>query len=91
MFEVATKEDIQAAVDKNFEAFQKLLPTLLPIHSGKYALMRDGQSVQVFDTAGDALIYAEDKFPDQLFSIQEINRRVVDLGWFSHAVHVGPV
>ena len=31
---------IQAEVDKNFEAFQKLLPELIEAHDGKFALMR---------------------------------------------------
>ncbi len=82
-----SKDDaLQTAVDQNFKAFQKLLPTLLETQPGKYALMREGQAVEFFDSARDAVIYAEKEFPDHLFSVQRVTRKIVDLGYFSYAV-----
>ena len=78
---------IQEAVDRNYEAFAKLLPELMKTQMGKYALLRDGAVVEFFDSANDALIYAEKEFPDNLFSIQHVVDVIADLGYFSHAVH----
>ena len=79
-------EDIQAEVDQNFEAFQRLLPELVKTDEGKYVLLRHGEVIRAFGSAGDALIYAEDTYPDGLFSIQLVTSEAVDLGYFSHAV-----
>ncbi len=68
-------QDIQAEVDRNFEAFGAMLPDLLKDHAGKYALLRDTKLIEKFDTAGDALIYAQAQFPDGLYSIQEVTGR----------------
>ena len=86
-----TREDRQRVVDENYEAFQDLLPELLPTHPGKFALLHDKQLVETFDTARDAMIYGEKAYPDGLFSIQQITDLVVDLGYFSHALHVDPL
>ena len=87
-------QDIQAEVDRNFEAFGAMLPDLLKDYAGKYVLLRDTKLIQKFDTAGDALIYAQAQFPDGLYSIQEVTGRIIDLGFFSHAMplsHIQPV
>ncbi len=68
-------QNIQAEVDRNFEAFRGMLPDLLKDHAGKYALLRDTKLIEKFDTAGDALIYAQAQFPDGLYSIQEVTGR----------------
>ena len=78
---------LQAAVDRNFEAFQDLLPGLVDTHSGKYALMRDSEVVEFFDSARDAVIFGEKQYPDGLFSVQQVTKKIVDLGYFSYALH----
>lgn len=78
---------IQAEVDKNFEAFQKLLPELIEAHDGKFALMRGKKIVQIFDSVHDAVVFAKEKYDDDLFSVQKITNQAADLGIFSHAVH----
>jgi len=80
---------MQQEVDKNYEAFSKLLPDVLQTHRGKFALLRKEKLIHIFDSAGDAKIFAEAQFPDGLFSIQQITNRVVELGYFSHAMHLG--
>lgn len=84
-----TLEERQHAVDENYEAFKELLPDLIKTQAGKFALLHDRAVVQTFDTARDAMIYAEKTFPDGLYSVQEVTGAIVDLGYFSHAMHVG--
>lgn len=79
---------IQAEVDKNFEAFQKLLPELIEEHNERFALMRGEKVVHVFDSVHDAVVFAKEKYDDDLFSVQKITKQAVDLGIFSHAIHV---
>ena len=77
-----TKDD---EVRQNFDAFQNLLPDLVATHPGKFALLRHSKVVEFFDTPRDALIHGQSTYDDNLFSIQEVTERAVDLGWFSHA------
>ena len=78
---------IQAEVDKNYEAFQKLLPELIEKHNGRFALMRGKKMVHIFDSVHDAVVFAKEKYDDDLFSVQKISNQAADLGIFSHAVH----
>jgi hypothetical protein len=73
-------------IKKNYEAFQEKLPELLPLHGGKFVLMRDGEIVEFFDTARDAYVSGSKLYPDENFSIQEIADAPVNLGFLSHAV-----
>lgn len=77
----------QAQVDKNFAAFTKRLPELLQSHPGKYAVLHEGEVVDFFDTLGDAVKFGHAKFGDANFSVQEITRRGVNLGFHSYAVY----
>ena len=77
---------IQTEVDRNYEAFQKLLPELIAEHNGRFALMRGEKVEQIFDSVHDAVVFAKDKYDDDLFSVQEITERIVDMGFFSHAI-----
>lgn len=73
-----------AEVRKNFTAFQKLLPSVDPRHSGKFAVLRKEEIIDYFDSMPDAAKYADVLYEDGLYSIQEVNARVIDLGVFSH-------
>jgi hypothetical protein len=77
----------QAEVDRNWEAFQKLLPSIIETHRNKFALMRKGEIVSYYSTALDARTTGEKFFADGLYSIQQVTDVPVDLGYFSHAVH----
>ncbi|MHB8628615.1 MAG: hypothetical protein ACYDBJ_16595 [Aggregatilineales bacterium] len=72
-------------IERNYRAFEQKLPSLTPIYQGKFALMRDGEIVEFFDTARDAYVAGQKLFTDQLFSIQEVVETPIDLGFFSHA------
>jgi hypothetical protein len=84
-------EGRQSEADKNFEAFKAILPGLLEAHGGKYAVLRHGELVQVFDTARDAMLFGSAEFDDGMFSVQEITDQAVDLGFYSHAVRHVPI
>ena len=88
---MADSQSRQEAVDRNYEAFRAMLPDLLRTLPGKFVLLRDGEVVESFDTARDALLYAEKAFDDDLYSIQQVTDQVVDLGYFSHAVRFDTV
>ena len=75
----------QQEIDQNYEAFLKMLPSIMLKNSGKYVVMKDQKPIEFFDTARDALIYANNKYSDGLFSIQEVTNKIIDLGWISHA------
>lgn len=75
-------------IDRNLEAFRRLLPGLLDKHRNKYALLHRQEVVEAFDTVRDAAIVGELLYPDGLFSIQKVVSDPVDLGFFSHAVHI---
>ena len=73
-------------VERNYEAFRAKLPKLLPTYGGKFALLKDGEIVDFFDTAKDAYTVGSKEFGIGGFSIQEIVDRILDLGYFSHAL-----
>ena len=80
--------NIQKEVDENYKAFKELLPELLKDHRGRFALMRDKEVVQIFDSVHDAVVFAKDKYEDELFSVQEVTEQSADLGYFSHAINL---
>jgi hypothetical protein len=80
-------ERIREQVDKNYEAFQAMLASILPLHQDKYALMKDGEVVGFYSTLEDAYMTANQFYKEQPFSVQKVTDTPVDLGFFSHAVH----
>ena len=74
----------QQEVDRNYEAFKKVLPSLLKSDPGRTALMRGGKVVMCFDTERDAIQAGRRFFEDRHFSIQKVGSRPMDLGYFSH-------
>jgi hypothetical protein len=75
-------------VDRNYDVFMRMLSSILDDHRDEYALMRDGKIVEFFAKPGDAYRTGVARFPDQIFSIQEVTDEPIDLGFWSHvAVH----
>jgi hypothetical protein len=71
----------------NYEAFKKMLPSLLK-DENKYALLKDGNLIAIYDTMSDAVTTAEKMFSDKLWSIQKITDRPINLGYRSRALHI---
>lgn len=78
------RERQRREVDVNYDAFMRILATLLPHHRDRYALMRDGAVVEIFDKPGDANVHGIGRYPDEIFSIQEVTDEPLDLGFWSH-------
>lgn len=74
-------------VDRNYDAFSRMLAAILPEHRDQLALMRDGKIVGYYSTPRGALEAAAQKFPDGIFSIQEVTDEPIDLGFWSHVGH----
>ena len=83
---MSNNDPIQAEVDKNYEAFQEVLPDLLQRHPGKFAVMRHQKVMDTFDSVEDAARFAVAEYPDNLFSVQEITDATADQGFFSNAI-----
>ena len=81
----------QREVDNNYEAFKKLLPGIIQYHRDKYALMKDGKIISYYSTAEDARITGERFLEGGPYSVQKVTDSAIDLGFFSHAVHLGHV
>jgi hypothetical protein len=73
-------------IDRNLERFLEILPRLMAEHAGEYVLMRRGDVVGFFESALDAQIEGNKRFPDSGFSFQPIEETVHELGYFSYAV-----
>ena len=80
---------IDTEIDRNFDFFQRNMARFLPDERGKFALLRHGKVVRFYATARDAEHAGVKKFPDDLFSIQEVTSEPVDLGFFTHAFNNG--
>ena len=77
----------KAEIDHNYDAFVRLLGSILPEHRDQLALMRDGRIVDYFAKPLDALQAATELFPDGIYSIQEVTDEPIDLGFWSHVGH----
>jgi len=77
---------LRTELENNYKEFEKLQPVFPPQDNGKFVLMRHGGKINVFDSAKDAVIFAEAQFKDGMYSVQQVNAKPVDLGYFSHAV-----
>lgn len=82
-----TKLDLE--IEKNFRVFKSLLGRLLAEHRDRFALLRHEELIGVYDTIRDAKITGDRFFPDGLYSIQQITDEPANLGYFSHALHLG--
>jgi hypothetical protein len=71
-------------VDRNYDAYARILGTLLSDHRDQLALMRDGKVVGFYCTPREAIEAATEKFCDGIFSIQEVTDEPIDLGFWSH-------
>ena len=80
-------DNLQAEVDRNFDSFQRVVHQYLPKKQGEWALLRHGDLIEFYASASEAESAGMARFPDDLFSIQEVTDDVVDLGFFSHVVN----
>ena len=86
-----TKHTQQEEVDRNYEAFKRMLSSLMESDQGRFALLHNGELVACFDTNRDAVQAGEKLLEGKLFSVQKITGKPIDLGYFSHARVLGTV
>ena len=76
---------ISNEVDRNYDYFQRNIARFIRGHRGQYALIRDREVIDFFDDPGEAASEGAKRFPDQIFSIQEVTDAPIDLGMYSYA------
>ncbi len=76
----------QSEIDHNYDFFQRRLSKWLPLHRGKFALIRSKQVIDFFDGPGEAYRAGLNRFPDEIFSIQEVEDRPAEMGLMSLAL-----
>ena len=72
-------------VDRNYDFFQRHVAQHIAAHRGEFALVRNCEIVGFFNDPGKAAERGASQFADQLFSIQEVTDRPIDLGLYSYA------
>ena len=82
----AMAKKTESEVDRNYEAFLKVLPDLLKSHAGKFAVLHDAQVVEFFDSLADAVRFGTAKFGDARFSVQEVSSQDINLGYYQYAL-----
>ena len=80
--------DTQHEVDRNYEAFTAMLPSLLAEHRDKFALMKDQKIISFFTSAEDARVAANAFIADKIYSIQRVSSSAIDLGFYTHAIPI---
>lgn len=78
-------DKISVEVDRNYDYFQRNLSRYVGEHRGQYALVRSRKVIEFFNDPGEAAREGSSRFPDQIFSIQEVTDAPIDLGLYSYA------
>ena len=68
-------------VSTNYDYFQTQLPELMQTHFGKFALLHKKEIIEFFDTIRDAARYGMMKFGEGNYSVQQVAKDNVRLGW----------
>ena len=74
----------EAEIRQNFYYFQGVVSDLMPVHAGKYALLRQRSVVDIFSRPIEAMDAGFARFTDGLFSVQRVIDRPLDLGFMSY-------
>lgn len=78
-------QNLEQQVDRNFDAFQAALPSILPIHAGRFALLYKQEIAGYFESAVEAVLVGMRQYGYGEFSVQQITERAEDLGFYSYA------
>ena len=57
------------------------MPNIFNLYNNKYALLKNAEIIDYFDTLDDAIKYAKMRFEDGLYSVQKVNEPPVNLGY----------
>lgn len=78
-------EKREAEIRQNFHFFQGVVSQYMGEHAGEFALLRHRAVVGFFARPYDAMKEGHDRFDDELFSVQRVVDRPLDLGFLSYA------
>jgi hypothetical protein len=78
----------QEEVDKNWEAFQATLPSIIGQYRDKYALMKNQEILGYYSSPQDAKSAADSFIPDGVYSIQQVTEIAANMGFFNYAIPV---
>jgi hypothetical protein len=77
--------ELRTEIARNYDAFQRGLATMLATERNRYALLRHGAVVGFHDRPGDADADGVKRFPDGIYSIQQVTDEPVELGVYANA------
>ncbi len=78
------RERQQREIEHNYDAFQRMLRLHLQDHRDQFALMRERRVVGFFETPDDADLEGAKRFPDRIYSIQQVTDEPVQLGVYAN-------
>lgn len=85
-------EAIEREVDANYEAFVDRIDRLIEEgHEEQYALLHNTEIVEFHDDMGLAVSAGLARYPDHVFSVQQVTKRVMYMGFYSHVDSVEAV
>lgn len=76
---------LRLEVDRNYDFLQRNLSKFLKERANQYALLKSAAVIGFYHNPGDAYRAGLALYPDEIFSIQEVTDRPVDLGLMSLA------
>ena len=76
----------QIEIDQNYDFFQRNLGSLIEQHRGEFALLRSKRIVALYPGPGEAYRAGLAQFPDEIFSVQEVEDRPAEMGLTSLAL-----
>jgi len=73
-------------IEKNYQFFKRILPDIKTDHIDEVVLIRNQKIIGFYSTIVEAQIDALHKYSDNLYSVQEVRNKPVELGFFRYAV-----
>lgn len=73
----------ESELDRNQEAYETIRAQMEALHTGRTALMHNGDFVEVYNDSGDAYKIGCEKFGLGNFSLITIGKQPVSLGYFT--------
>jgi hypothetical protein len=82
----AMDRDLRTEVEINYDFFQRNLGNLIVDHVGQYALLKSAKIIGFYPGPGEAFRGGIKRFPDRIFSIQQVSDEPVEMGLMSVAL-----
>lgn len=81
--------DIDNEIDRNFDFFTRTVGQYHLSHAGMFALIRQAEIIDFYNSFYDAEAAGELRFDDHIYSIQAVTPQQVQLGYMADAYHYG--